>query len=300
MSEIKNEIAWSWSRDKLLRRCARQYYWQYYGSWGAWYDDAPQQVTHAARLKRLTNFDLLVGDAIHKALGRALAHRRQEPGEMPYAAIAQDAQRLFERACEQSELADEYYGVPGIPERRAAAESKLSACLEGLRMCAYAKRLFRVPRARLRWVDDGRGSFDDKKVILEDGCTLFGAPDVVVEDVDGHLHIVDWKTGRRDDSDRLQLVAYALFLALKLNADLESISGHLVYLLEPPERQIEDVEELDHVAPILGMITDLYADIKARLTDVARNLAGDLERFPLAQDLRVCARCNFRELCGRA
>ncbi|MDE2571847.1 MAG: PD-(D/E)XK nuclease family protein [bacterium] len=300
MSELRNEIAWSWSRDKTLRRCARQYYWHYYGTWGSWWDDAPAEVKHAARLKRLTNFDLLVGDAIHKAIARALLHRPAQPCFMPEDAIAEDAQRLFEIAGQQAELADAYYGVPGLPERRALAEAKLAHCLEGLRACTWAKRLFRVPRSRLRWLDDAAAPFEARMVNTEGGYTLFGAPDVAVEDREGRLHVIDWKTGKRDDSDRLQLTAYALFLALKLNLNLDRIHGHLVYLLDPPGRQVESAGVLEDVAPVLGMITDLYADVRSRLSDVERNIAGDIERFEMTEHFGICARCNFRELCGRS
>jgi hypothetical protein len=40
------------------------------------------------------------------------------------------------------------------------------------------------------------------------------------------------------------------------------------------------------------------AQLKGLLFDDAANLA-ELRRFPMINDLSVCRRCQFRELCGR-
>ena len=301
MADLRNEIAWSWSRHKTLRECPRKYYWQYYGSWGGWSEEADSNARAAYRLKRLTSFDQLVGNAVHKALARALAHRPSDPCELPAAAIAQDAERIFERGCEEYQLADDYYGVPGIPERRTAAESKLAAAVAGVRSSPLARGLFTRPKDRLRWVDYDFLHFDEKKVLVGDEYVLFGSPDVAVADAEGGIHIIEWKTGRRDESHHLQLAAYALFLHLKLAIELRRLSGHVVYLQATGAAQREDAAGLGAQVPaILDMVTELYADVRARLTDVDRNAAGEPGRFPLTEDARLCGRCNFRELCGRA
>ena len=44
MTTFKNEFSWSVSRDSTFRKCQRMYYYQYYGSWGGWNDDADHVV----------------------------------------------------------------------------------------------------------------------------------------------------------------------------------------------------------------------------------------------------------------
>lgn len=37
-------FSWSWSRDRVLRECARRYYWHYYGSFGGWRSGASEEA----------------------------------------------------------------------------------------------------------------------------------------------------------------------------------------------------------------------------------------------------------------
>lgn len=299
MTDVKNELAWSWSRHRTLRECLRKYYWQYYGSWGGWLDDADPSAQKAHRLKRLTSFDQLVGNAVHKAIARAIEHRPSEPCDVPAAALRACAERLFERGCEEYQLADDYYGVPGIPERRSAAERRLADAIAGFAGGPYGRALFKRPKSRLRWVDYDFLAFDDRKVIVGDGYVVFGSPDVAIADEQGTVHVIDWKTGTPNDSHRLQLAAYALFLHARLDLELEGMVGHLVYLQHPAGAI--DVPKLDESIPaILDMITEFHAEVIGRLTDVAQSVAGEIERWPMTDDLGVCARCNFRELCDRS
>ena len=38
------EFSWSQTRRSTFRDCPRMYYWQYYGSWKGWEDDAPEEA----------------------------------------------------------------------------------------------------------------------------------------------------------------------------------------------------------------------------------------------------------------
>ena len=52
-TELKNEFSWSKSRDETFRECHRKYYFQYYGYWNGWKENADQRVRLTYVLKKL-------------------------------------------------------------------------------------------------------------------------------------------------------------------------------------------------------------------------------------------------------
>ena len=79
MAELTNEFAFSWSRHKIFYECPRKLYWQYYGSWGGWEDEAPASARLAYRLKNIKNLTMLVGETFHEELAEILRRRGHQP-----------------------------------------------------------------------------------------------------------------------------------------------------------------------------------------------------------------------------
>jgi CRISPR/Cas system-associated exonuclease Cas4 (RecB family) len=191
-------------------------------------------------------------------------------------------------------LFEDYYG-PGINAGTSdAAIRQAGECAQGLADSPYGRRSFEVPKRRLRIIDPV--SFDDKKIIV-DGVAVYAAPDLVVEDAQGTLHIVDWKTGRAGKANIAQLAVYGLYVSEKLGAPIDRITAHLVYLRGGAVERHVHLRE--GVAEARRMISTYTTDVRARLADVATNTAGDIGQFPMTEDRSLCRRCNFREICGR-
>ena len=55
MGILKNEFTWSASRARTFDYCPRQYWWNYYGSWGGWDRDCTREAREAYMLKNLAN-----------------------------------------------------------------------------------------------------------------------------------------------------------------------------------------------------------------------------------------------------
>ncbi|MCF7875796.1 PD-(D/E)XK nuclease family protein, partial [Candidatus Bipolaricaulota bacterium] len=69
MSEdFKNTFSWSNSRLQAFQRCKRKYYFQYYGFWGGWEEDASERVQTIYLLKKLKNRHMWKGTIIHEAI----------------------------------------------------------------------------------------------------------------------------------------------------------------------------------------------------------------------------------------
>jgi predicted RecB family nuclease len=131
---------------------------------------------------------------------------------------------------------------------------------------------------------------------MVDGLLLYASPDLVVKGKDGGLHIVDWKTGRPYDPNVAQLAVYGIFVKEKFGMPLERLTAHLIYVSTGDHREQNVVEGVEEARRAMATYV---ADVKGRLTDLATNLAGDIENFPMTQDRARCRSCNFRELCGR-
>ncbi len=77
MSTLVNEFSWSKSRNELFRKCLRQYYFQYYGSWGGWEIDAEPRIRRIYVLKQLQNRHIWAGNKVHDCIKRALRNMRR-------------------------------------------------------------------------------------------------------------------------------------------------------------------------------------------------------------------------------
>ncbi|MHC4956369.1 MAG: PD-(D/E)XK nuclease family protein, partial [Planctomycetota bacterium] len=83
MARLENTFSWSFSRSRTFQDCPRKYWYHYYGSWGGWERDAPEQARELYRLKNVTGLHLIAGDVVHRAIERALTDlARGNPPEM--------------------------------------------------------------------------------------------------------------------------------------------------------------------------------------------------------------------------
>jgi CRISPR/Cas system-associated exonuclease Cas4 (RecB family) len=309
MADIKNEFSWSWSRHETFYQCARKTFWQYYGYWGGWEPDAPDDAALAYRLKHIKSVVMLVGQTLHEVLGERLRMRTDAPSNVPAAQIRDEVERRVLKQLRESRnrdwerfgspkkyaiLFEDYYGSGVGDAERDAALQLIRRCVDGLVTSVYARRAFAVAKKRLRIVDPP--SFDDMKIEI-DGVTVYAVPDLVVEDDEGTLHVVDWKTGKSSKADVAQLAVYGLYASEKLGAPLEHVKAHLVYIATGEVEVYEHLRE--GVAEARRRISTYTADVRSRLTDVETNAAGDIAQFPMTENRMLCRRCNFREICGR-
>ena len=72
MSTFKNEFSWSISRDRVFQICPRQYYFNYYGYWGGWENNAPQRIKQIYVLKQLKNRYMWAGAKVHDCIEHTL------------------------------------------------------------------------------------------------------------------------------------------------------------------------------------------------------------------------------------
>ena len=95
MPDLKNEFSWSKSREDCFRRCPRQYFFTYYGSWGGWDKRAPERTRAIYIYKQLQSRQQWIGATVHNCLRWVLATLRNK-GAVPQeeTALGNMAKRL--------------------------------------------------------------------------------------------------------------------------------------------------------------------------------------------------------------
>ena len=130
---------------------------------------------------------------------------------------------------------------------------------------------------------------------LLDGVKVYVKLDVAIRDDDGHVLIVDWKTGRAPDPDHsMQVATYALYAAERFGGKPSDVTTRLAHLATGSSEDVRLGSQALDAA--LSRIRASIRDMRQLLADVERNQADEAD-FPPVDEPRICRRCNFRRVC---
>ncbi|MGA1194959.1 MAG: PD-(D/E)XK nuclease family protein [Candidatus Latescibacterota bacterium] len=295
MAELKNEFSWSPSRHRMFESCSRQYYYNYYGSWGGWYDSADELTRLVYRLKKMSTLPQLVGTVVHDAISRVLK-AIQSGRDVPFKTAETYATQLLDRHIEDSlekrwlrsaskhtHLFEHYYGQDvDIDASRARVVENINAFFESE---AFAV-LQNTPTDQ--WL-----SVEALTSFLFNATKLWVALDVAVRQ-NGGVAIFDWKTGREREADRLQLAVYALYASTVWGVSIPHLQLQDVYLQAGVVSSVRvDAEVLDETRQI---ICESIAQMRERLDDPNANTAS-IDAFPMTDNRSTCESCSFKAVC---
>jgi CRISPR/Cas system-associated exonuclease Cas4 (RecB family) len=160
------------------------------------------------------------------------------------------------------------------------------------------RHAFASPTLREAW-ESGRGRWltvEDLVSFEVDDVLVRLRMDLAYRTRDGHVLIVDWKTGRGEGRfNAAQIAGYALYArAAGWVREPEELRTELAYLVVPKyvRRQVT-AAALEQAAGFVGRSA---AEMRALLTEPEANRAR-LEDFPMIDRPQVCRRCNYRKLC---
>ena len=301
MAPFENTFSWSFSRSRTFADCPRKYWYHYYGSWGGWDYNAPEQPRELYRLKNITGLHLIAGDVVHRAIERDLQDwaRGHEPdAEKTVAWCKSEMQRGFKES--QGEmwrespkkyvrLFEHEYGPAPSRETLQKIGTKVGTCVRNF----FNSRSF----ALIREIDpDDWLPMETLDSFNFEGTKVYAVPDFAARH-DGCVLILDWKTGRPDKRNQDQVVLYALFAAAKWDADPDAVRGAPVYLLAGGDFTPKTVtaEDRDRVA---AFMRTSIASMKARLDDPDKNDAREAKFEPTPGF--ACRSCNYRGVCPDA
>lgn len=280
-------LGWSISRYELFNKCKRQYYYTYYGKYCK---DVPLHKIN--QLKEMTSVPLEIGNVIHDVL-EAFLRRLQKSDERI------DEKRFFEYAEKnarqyfaEKQFIELYYGY----ERALSMEyviDKINSCLNNFINSSCFNWIFMAAlHDRENWIIEPEGYGETRL----NGFKVYCKMDFLLP-VDGCIHILDWKTGKRDEVKHgLQLTGYAAAAAALFKAEWKNILPRIIYLYPEFDEFSISVGNSEQ-EKFYRLIEEQTHEMYALCSDVERNTPLDLSSFPLQPSPTLCKQCKFRELC---
>lgn len=281
---------WSFSRMRTLRTCARQYWYRYYGK--RFIDPSLRPLLED--LTRLTTIHIEAGNAVHETIAGIIRRLADEDVEVDESTALAMAEERFLRYVRDRPLFEERYGDGVTDDDRSSALARVRTAIHAFYATRWPGLLRETPTdMRAEWIIDppGYGEF------RFEGRKVYAKPDLIFRDASGAWYVVDWKTGRPDDEDPLQVQAYMFFAHEVFGIPLDSSTGVVEYLSDPDVKPVMiRGTEVDQEA-LRERILDDMATIEELCEDVERNLPRPIDSFPRNVSERTCLRCNYRELC---
>jgi hypothetical protein len=300
MSELKNEFAWSKTRDEIFKTCPRQYWFSYYGYWNGWLESAPERTRQIYVLKNLKNRQMWAGEKVHECIQRSLNNIRRGIKVLPVdeiVSITLDQMRAEFRSSKSKNywknpkscgLFEHEYEVEVSDGEWKEVASNVETCLRNF----YASDIYDGLKSHRKggWLEvEEFSSFflDRTKINLVIDCAIREGKGI---------YIYDWKTGKSLSEDlSVQLGCYALYAMEKWNIPPESLSI-IEYNLSIDKSNWFSVGQ-EEMKGMRGYINGSIKDMQSLLIDVSNNLPMEEDRFSKVEDEHVISRCNYKKIC---
>ena len=293
---------WSYSRRETLERCARKYYYEYYGSKLQKAKNDPQKEK-LRFLEKLQNRHLRSGDILHFVI-RWYLKKLQRGKQLSLDWLLQWALDVYRKDIKYSQqyergtslsndirhpklLLEFYYGLLDAESLCADTEKRLITALTNF-----------VENQNFAQFREGAGKVSaqiEKHIHLkETHFTLRGTVDLAYSKGDKFV-IVDWKIGSAGSSDdSLQMLAYAWWAKQEFELPVDRIISHRVHLA-------------DNTVSTFNVSEKALTRVEARiLQDLERmreadkyGVRGVAEAFTPCAQPKICELCQFQQVCPK-
>ena len=300
MALLKNEFSWSVSRDDTFRKCHRMYYFQYYGSWGGWSDEADESTRKIYILKQLKTRQMWAGNKVHECIekvikkvheGKKTINIKQSTDEILHIMrkefINSKKRRYLNEPKSCALFEHEYEFQLSDSEWKKTADHVVE-CINNFFKSDIYKRILQLSIEQ--WLEAEKFSH-----FMLNGIKVYVVPDFAFRNED-EIVIYDWKTGKEETNNKLQLGCYALYAIQKWSVKPEQIRTVEFYLSSGNHNEynltnLELEQDCKYIAKSAKAMKDL-------LDDQSSNIATE-EQFSLSEVEQVCQYCNYQKICPR-
>jgi hypothetical protein len=280
-------LGWSMSRYDMFSICKRKYFYHYYGKYDP---EVPMRLIQ--ELKQLSAVPLATGIAVHTVIQVLLNRLMRTSQDIDREQFFDFAFRRTKQRADSESFHEVYYR-----EREAVVVEdlypKVQSCLENLlESDRYRWLVEEAIATRDRWVIEPPGYGETRM----DGLKTYFKVDFLFP-IGDQLHILDWKTGKRDpEKHRKQLVGYSAWASYHFEVGVQKVVPTIAYL-DPQYAEVEEVFnafDLEHFAIQVRAESE---EMQEYCRDVEQNIPAEKSEFPLIDDPRICSHCEFRGLC---
>ena len=280
-------LGWSISRFELFNKCKRQYFYTYYSKH---VPNVPQYKIK--QLRDLTSVPLEVGNVTHDVVEAYLKRLQKSDSnidETRFFTYAQDKTREY---FSRKTFMEVYYKTAASVSL-ADATAKVEKCLTNFLRSPVCSWVFmKALTNKDNWLIEP-GGYGETRL---DGMKAYCKMDFLFP-VEDTIHILDWKTGRKDPyKHRSQLLGYAVAASANFGIPWDRIFPKIVYL--HPEFAEYEIRLCE--TDLTGFTDTVRAQTQqmhALCRDVEQNLPLPIESFPMTPSATICGQCQFRELC---
>ena len=312
MAELSNTFSWSFSAAEDFDICRRKRYWAKYAMWGGWESEATPLQKDAYRLSKMDNAWSVLGRAVEEAVMWSIRRAQAGLNPTPEEAYEAAARPYLNRAWTDSRrkrylenpkrfiaLREHYYG-DWTPEREQeiieALKVQSRRCLDQFHQTVLPRLRTVRPEDELRIAIIGSGG--EPESFEFDAIKVYAIPDYAYR-AGQRLHIHDWKAGRIRESHEEQLTLYGLWALVKHGFPPEQVDIFIEYLAEGVTRHLTlTADDLERIKERIRLSVEEMADYLVD-RDIKRNEPLPQAEWELSQDLSLCRRCNFLELCQK-
>ena len=306
MVKLRSQLSWSFSRDRLFRECQRAYYYHYYASWGGWENNADDLTKKTYLLKNIRNIDVWIGNVVHQIIKWILESRIQgskdlftNKSDISYQDAANKAKEILIKTWEQSRmqlwkeniknnlnLFEHYYGPEPTRDELTSKLQKVTKSIKNFYNSGLLDYIANIPQENFLKIDE-LDTFEFE------GVKVFAVPDFAL--LNENYLLYDWKTGKKNDRDILQLSCYALYALVKWSTESEKIRVIPVYLTQE-NLTLSPVDYIE-TDKVKEYIRNSLSQMKSILSNIEQNQAN-ITLCPKTENLKRCQRCNFQEICS--
>jgi hypothetical protein len=279
-------LGWSISRYETFDKCKRQYFYTYYSK------HAPGVPLYKMKLLRdLTSVPLEIGNVVHDVIEALLRRLQQDDTTI-------DENRFFDFARGKT---DEYFSKKTFIETyysqgtvdRVKADDKVSACLKNfIGSPCFSWIFMKAIVNKENWMIEPPGYGETRLEGLKAYCKM----DFLIP-VDHEVHILDWKTGSKDEAKHsAQLKGYAAAASNNFNIPWNNIFPKIVYLF-PVYSELELQLDRDGYTSFFSTIKNQTREMYSYCHSIEENIPHPIDRFPMQTSPTVCRQCRYQELC---
>lgn len=314
MTEKLSPPSWSASQYSVFSECLRKYFY------GKYWTCLPKEIKWTAyEMKHLSGVPLLKGDCLHRVIKKSIDYYRLYSAMPSLEKLVVSYRKMLREGYNESFkfysdrdyrwgkkindiilLSEHFYGDESVGDNVRKAEETGIEALKSLYESDIWKQIFITPIKDIYAVDPGnfpsfQWEWDNAPLKYEKyrSIKIFSVIDLAMR-YEGKLHIIDWKSGKEDSGNPLQLAVYTLFANDKWNFELKDIDLSFCYL-----GQETSVKPVSITVGLIKSAIDRIESSYAKMAELYNEGEPDIERFSMCKDENICRFCNFRKLCGR-
>jgi len=306
MPKIELTYAWSESRVKCLRECAWKYYLTYFLAWEGWLSHVAQEKRQAYTLKKMTNMPMFVGSVVHDIIEEIISNGRSLGKWISLEEAQNKAIQLLRRGWKQStnkqwqdspthftNLSEHYHNIEIEKDKLSSYKTKVLKSIKAFYDMPLMKIMQNLaPEAWLTIEEFQKFKMNTgEEVSVKIDCGFVH---------DNKVYLIDWKTGKVNDSVLDQLVTYAMYAMkqgwAKKPEDIIIVPVYLAAYSDLKDKATPHMTvSLDHIKRQASTIRNEYP-----LLSQAHEQRDNPDFFKRTENPNACRNCHFRTICPGA